>query len=80
LTFFHLITFANIQTASFVHVFLKENLNCPKKIIKTKRRIISDKMEKERHFAPLCLSRYVLRPNVVDRVKHKLSLMWASKS
>jgi len=35
LDFFHLITFANIQTALFVRVFL-ENLNCPKKNFKNK--------------------------------------------
>jgi len=32
--FFHLIIFAKIQAARFVHVFL-ENLNCPKKMHKS---------------------------------------------
>jgi len=56
-----------------------------KKYTKTRRRIISDKMAEETHFVPLwpcalmplhpcvptplCLSHYVLHPNVVDRIK-----------
>jgi len=47
LEFFHIITFANIQTARFFRVFL-ENLNCPKNNHKTKRRILTIRWRKKR--------------------------------